>query len=279
MLDDLQEEKFSEDPDEQLRIENEILKLKIQAELGGDFEGEASLPPEVENTFLKNVLEFEHKQANAPVKTLFEILGEPYLRKHFELTDAEIVEHLNELENLMEEKGIIVDYATDYPARTKFQFITEELFQKEAPDIDIPGMTMHYIYEEFHPNHSLDIESITTSFFNNWMNKSFNESSVELAHDMILEDGSILSSDQVIESMRMLFDSYETFSNTSYSIDTISYELHEKGTGLGFSEGVVAYDALLESGEVQHYQGPFKLYMQYDGFWSVFFFTWPGFIW
>ena len=36
------EEKFSEDPDEQLKIENEILKLKLQAELGADFTGRRS---------------------------------------------------------------------------------------------------------------------------------------------------------------------------------------------------------------------------------------------
>lgn len=279
MHEEFEDEKFSDDPEEQLRIENDILKLKIQAELGGDFEGEANLPPDVENTFLKNVLEFEHKQANAPLKTLFEILDRPFYIPQNELNDEEITSSLEDIESLMVKKGIVVDYATEYPARIKYQFITEELFSKEAADIDIPGMTMHYIYEEFHPNHTLDIESLTESFFNKWINKSFDEQSVELAHDMILEDGSLLPSNDLIANMRLIFDSYDQFKNASYSVDTISYEMHEGGTGLGFSEGVVEYIAVLESGEEQLYKGDFKLLMQYDGVWSIFFFHWPGFNW
>jgi hypothetical protein len=165
MKDDMEEESFSEDPEEQLRIENEILKLKIQAELGGDFEGEANLSPDVENLFLRNVLEFEHQQANAPVKTLKEILDHPFFIPAEELNDEEVSRSLSAMEELLETKGIVVDYATDYSARTKYKFITEELFEKEAPDIDIPGMFMHYIYEEFHPNHPMDIEAVTGQFF------------------------------------------------------------------------------------------------------------------
>jgi hypothetical protein len=48
-----EEEKFSDDPEEQLKIENDILKLKLQAELGGAFEGEEGLSPDLENIFLK----------------------------------------------------------------------------------------------------------------------------------------------------------------------------------------------------------------------------------
>ena len=44
---------FSEE--EQLSIENDILKLKIETELGGEMQemGEFNLPAEVENQFLK----------------------------------------------------------------------------------------------------------------------------------------------------------------------------------------------------------------------------------
>jgi hypothetical protein len=277
MNDDLQES-FSEDPEEQLRIENEILKLKIQAELGGDFEGEESLPPDVENAFLKNVLEFEHKQANAPVKTLYEILDRPAFVRENELNDERLQSALAAMEELLEAKGIMVDYATDYPLRVKYKFITEELFNKEAPEIHISGMTMHYIYEEFHPNHAMDIEAITEDFFNHWIERSFEEND-ELAEEMILDDGSMLSKYQLLQKVQLVFDAYTSFENASYTVDNISYELHEGGTGLGYSEGVVQYDAIMENGEVQQYESPYKLYLQYDDVWSIFFFHWPGFIW
>jgi hypothetical protein len=51
-----QNENFSDDPEQNLRIENEILKLKMQAERGALFGGNReNLPPEIEAEFLKNV--------------------------------------------------------------------------------------------------------------------------------------------------------------------------------------------------------------------------------
>jgi hypothetical protein len=279
MNDELQEEHFSDDPEEQLRIENEILKLQIQAELGGAFEGEETLPPEVENLFLKNVLELEHKQANAPTKTLLEILENPSFVDETQLNDDEVKTSLFEIENLMEDKGIVVDYGQEYTPRTKYKFITEELFQKEAPVIEIPGMTMHFIYEEFHPNHALDIEKVAEGFFNCWISRDFDDETSGLAEEMILDNGTIVSFNQLHEKLQLIFDAYENFENASFTIESISFELHEDEGGLGYCEGIVAYNAILESGEVQHVEGPYKLFMQYNDFWSIFFFEWPGFIW
>ena len=55
------EERFSEDRDEDLRIENELLRLKLTAQFGEAFEFDKTddLPPAIENQFLKNVLAFE----------------------------------------------------------------------------------------------------------------------------------------------------------------------------------------------------------------------------
>ena len=39
-----EEEKFSDDPEEQMKIENELLKLKLSAELGGTFEALSKIP-------------------------------------------------------------------------------------------------------------------------------------------------------------------------------------------------------------------------------------------
>jgi hypothetical protein len=47
-----EEEKFSEDPTENMKIENEFLKIKMKAQYGDGFfmsEGDGSLPPEIEN--------------------------------------------------------------------------------------------------------------------------------------------------------------------------------------------------------------------------------------
>ena len=113
------------------------------------------MSPDIENILLKNVLKFEHKFANSPFKTVFEILERPEVKKERDLSDNKIAHALTSLEDLMEQKGIVVDYAEEYDTRVKYKFLTEELFFKEATSVNIPGMTMHYIYEEFRPSRKL----------------------------------------------------------------------------------------------------------------------------
>lgn len=274
-----EEEKFSDDPEEQLKIENQILKLKFQAELGGDFTGDEDLSPDIENIFLKNVLEFEHQFANAASKTIFEILGQPAFGKSENIDDEDIEKALALIEELLEQKGIVVDYLGDYDKRTKYQFITEELFLHETTLVDIPGMTTHYTYEEFHPNHSLDIEDTVEKFFRHWVNRSFDENSLELAGEILTDKGTSFTRGELLRKLNLIFDAFVDFKNTSFSIDIISYELTEEGSGLGFAEGNVAYDAVLESDEIERFNGPFKLYMQYNDSWNIFFFHWPGVNW
>ena len=55
-----------------------------------------------------------------------------------------------------------------YDPRTIYQFITEELFDYETDDMQFPGLTQNFTYEEFHPNHQLDIQRRTMDFFENW---------------------------------------------------------------------------------------------------------------
>jgi len=48
--------------------------------------------------------------------------------------------------------------------------------------------------------------------------------------------------------------------------------------GLGHAEGIVKYDAILESGERKSFEGPFKLYMSlHYEWWSIFYFVMEGF--
>lgn len=60
-----EEEKFSDNSMENLRMQNEFLKMKMIAELGAVFVGGEGLSPEIENKFLNNVLEFETKISKA----------------------------------------------------------------------------------------------------------------------------------------------------------------------------------------------------------------------
>ena len=77
-----------------------------------------------------------------------------------------------------------------------------------------------------------------------------------------MADGRTLDKEQVLEKIQKVFQCYSTFTNVQFAFANTSFEMDdEKGTGLGHSEGMVKYNAVMENGEVIVIEGPFKLYM------------------
>lgn len=272
-------EKFSSDPEEQLRIENEILKLKLKAETGSGVENpQNNIDPALENAFLKNVIEFERQFAKAKPTTVYELTGKPDFPKASTLDDDQILETLENLTHILEEHQIEVDFLGDYPEREKYRFITEELFQYESDDMFIPGMIQHFIYEEFHPNHPLTITDRVTDFIGSWFRQQLSEESMELSDQWITEKGEIYSKEHLLQKIQYIFDSYGRFENTKYELQKVQADVKEgEKTGKGFAEGMVKYDAVMENKEIMHFEGPFKIYLELiDNWWSIFFANWPG---
>jgi hypothetical protein len=277
---DNKHDKFKTDPDEDLRIENEILHLKLKAELGGELISTGSCPPDLENTFLKNVLEFEHAFANSQQVRIYDFLGRPSFRKSTELDDHEIETALENVCELMKEKSIVLDFSGEYDARLKYTFITEELFEYQTDNIHIPGMITHYVYEEFHPNHILDIESRSTNFITGWINQKIDEDSWELARTFILPDKTLISRKEVVAKIKRVFDAYRSFDDAEYTIEDINFELDENNSGVGHCNGTLFYTAVLESGENIKIGGPFVLYLSMEqDWWDICYFVVPGFKW
>jgi hypothetical protein len=142
--------------EEKLRITNELLKLKMQAELGAQFHLESDMPAELENMFLKNILVFHKSAENRKTINIAEKLAYPKYESADNLNNHEIKAALVELEALMSTHHIEVDYLRDYNDRTKYIFLTEELFNEEIDDME--EIKRHFIYEEFHPDHEADIK-------------------------------------------------------------------------------------------------------------------------
>lgn len=276
-----EEEKFSDDPEEQLRIENDLLRLKLQAETGADLHHLEDVPPEVEHAFLNNILAFERQLDSVEEISIFKILGEPTdFRNESELDDHEIETELERLTELMSENRIEVDYGMEYPARLRYKFITEELFLHETQRFDIPDMVNHYIYEEFHPNHKLTIEGIAEDFLEMWLAKAIDEESFIFSKDFVSKDHGVYSKSQFFGIVRNIFDAYLSFDNGDYKITNISFDEMNDETGvkgLGFAEGMIRYVATLESKEVQIVNEPFKIYMvQSDMDWEIMSMVMPG---
>lgn len=268
---------LSDDPEENLRIENELMKLKLQAELGAKSFSASDINPEIENAFLKNVMAFEQNWAGAKPTKVYELLGKPDFKRSEDLTDDELETALDEISDLLSEKNIDVYFDDEVDNRTRYRFITEELFEEESTFMPMPGMTTCFDYEEFHPNHKKDIERRAEEFINEWFGRTLNEKSWELASEFILPDRQILPKAKVVAQCKKIFDAYNGFKDGEFKIIESGFQLDE-GSGLGHAGGVVKYEAVLENGETIRIGGPFKLYMTLEhGWWGIFHIVFPGF--
>lgn len=277
----------SSDPEqeERLREENELLRMKIQAQFGGMSGAASDIPPELENEFLKNVIAFEEqytKTEYTPVK-VSAVLGNPQFRKSEELNDKQFEKEWKRLQDLLEEKGIGVDFIRKRDDRFQYKFITEELFDHETDGgMIMPGMNWNFIYEEFHPDHEKEITDRTMEFLGGWFERDVEKMKYGVVSHFIQPDATILSQDEILGKIQQVFDSYREFEDCKYHIFEVKFELKEsaddKLQGIGHCEGMVKYDAILENGERKTIEGPFKLYMTRDyDWWSIFYFVMPGF--
>jgi hypothetical protein len=166
--------------------------------------------------------------------------------------------------------------------RFQYRFITEELFKHETDaGMLIPGMVLNFIYEEFHPDHEQEIRDRTAEFMEGWFQRDVAKMQYGLAMHFIQPDGEVLKQEELLNKIQNVFDCFDFFLNGKYHIMEIKFELHEGEEGiqsLGHSEGVLKYEALLESGERKTIHGPFKLYMarEFD-WWDIVYFVMPGF--
>ena len=271
---------FSNDPEKNLRIENEILRMKISAELGGVSEFSSNIPPEVEHIFLQNVLSFEHQYATAKKIKLYELIGSPSCKQEHELDDIAIADAFQQLENILEKNGVVVDFNRPRDARFKYHFITTELFEQETDDIKVDGMLRHFLYEEFYPDHELDIAERTKEFIHGWFDRSIASNAWFLANCFIQPDGIVLPKQQLVIKLNKLFAGYRAFENGRYHIDEIKFQRHDGSAqqGMGHAEGIIYYEAVLKNGGRKIIEGPMKIYLSCDyGWWNIFFFYLPGF--
>jgi hypothetical protein len=279
-----QDEKFSDDPKENLRIENELMKIKLKAQYGDAFQMDSSaeLSPDVENQFLKNILAFEESYNKGDFITVYDRIGKPDYKPAEEMSETELKEAVEQLLELLQQHQINLDFTDGpYDDATVYRFITEELFSQEIEKDPVDGMIMGYIYEEFHPNHKAEIERCTHQFLKEWFSRSFTENEFILSQDIITADGVQMQREELMGKLKLFFDAFLNFANDGYNIDNTGFEMQqENDRGMGFAEGMLKYDAEIDNNEMIHFEGPYKLYlqMQYNE-WSVFYFVMPGFKW
>lgn len=142
--------------DEKLKAENEFLKMKLMLENGAQFEmsEENELPAAVENEFLSNMAAFEKQFAERKTIKVFDKIGRPaHFKPVAEIPDEEIEKAWEELSDYLDKYGISLDVCSpNISKRELYRFAIEELFEHETDDMDLPGWTTNFIYDEFHPD-------------------------------------------------------------------------------------------------------------------------------
>jgi len=125
---------------------------------------DSEMEPEIEGDFLNYVEEFERQYQSAKRATVRERAGSPDVKPLSELTSEELDSALFLLLKRLEAHSIEVDFLCEVEPAEQYRFLTEELLNEEMDDIRIPGMTSHFIYEEFHPNAEYDAKSAAEMF-------------------------------------------------------------------------------------------------------------------
>jgi hypothetical protein len=150
--------------EDDLLAENNLLKLKLGIEFGMQMGEARGLDPGLQNEWLKSVYAFEQNFKDAKRIKLYDYIGRPTFAKWNTLTPEETRKELERMELLMENNGVQLGCLCKYDDAIIYKFITEELFEHEMDDMRIAGMTCHFTYEEFHPNHDYDLRKQASRF-------------------------------------------------------------------------------------------------------------------
>lgn len=272
---------FNEDYFDNLRQENELQRLFLQAEMGAVFCGDNNIPPDIESLFLRKVREFEQEREKSIEVSIYELIGQPSFRLCDQLTDMEIKKELKGLLNLMKERNVELTMQGNYGDREIYRFITEEFFHQLTENIQMPGLVRCFSYEEFHPNHDFEIRERTRDFISAWFDRKFDNMGWVLSDDIIPYEGTVMPRYQLMEKIGQVFSAYPSFSNQQYIISEVKFEWNEEfNNGLANSRGTISYDAVSENGQRFRIEGEFVFYLTNQfGYWEIYSFVFPGLPW
>jgi hypothetical protein len=274
---------MEQDPQKQqdLALENEIRKLKMQAEYGARFGAFEELPPEIEGAFLDQVEAFEKSWANRRTVTVYEHIGQPQIQPAEELAEDEMKGKLERLQELLEIHGIQLSFVGEYPIATRYAFLSGEFMQHQFEMVPVPGMTVCFIYEEFHPDHHRDICEEVEEFFSHWMEKRPDYLDYRLCDPMVAPEGRSFPRKLVLAKIRQVLDAFDGFSLAELKVENVEFTYdREEETGAGRARGHLSYEARMETGEVIRYTGSMHFLLRNKGYgWMIEGFEIPGFTW
>ncbi|MEZ5014957.1 MAG: hypothetical protein R2794_11760 [Chitinophagales bacterium] len=151
----------------------------------------------VEKLFLDNVVNPEKHYVSGKLVSVYELLGKPDHVPAHNIQGGALKQACTKLITLLADHHIYIDMLSSYKDGDLrlYTFITEELFQQSIEYSDEPGWSFTYVYEEFHPNHSLDIEVRVNDLVRYLFNGAFPGAiryDEQVLHDSCLQNVSVI---------------------------------------------------------------------------------------
>lgn len=143
---------LSDDSLKQIQVENELMKVRLQTEMGAVVYITGSPSPQMEHAFLKMILAIEGVTAVKYV-SIHELIGKPVLPTLTgDLTEAfcekEVLRLLDELDKFR----IDVVFREDLSWREMLRFLVIDLMPEEVDDYIVPTIRSLFFYESFYPS-------------------------------------------------------------------------------------------------------------------------------
>jgi len=262
------------DPEDELKAENELLKLKLELEQGMQHSDTTALSPEAETQWLNYIYNYEKMYKDAGTVKIYDFIGRPGFKIMDTLDAGQMSKELEKLFAVMEEKGICIDFAVAYDEAVIYRFITEEFFNHEMENISLEGMTHHFSYEEFHPNHDYDLRRYAEEFIENVIEKEWSRKfNTATLCDEISFQNKRLGSDEISTIIETFQQAHSELKLNSFETGRVDFNEEE---GNATVQATVEYETIL-SGEKRGYSGECIIQFSYQwGYWYISGFQLPG---
>lgn len=197
-----------------LNEQNKKKRKEIKEKFDGEFykPDDSELTPDIENQFLENILEFEKQFENAEYIKLINFIGNPVLKNIDELSEADLPAEINKVLDIYHENGVNVGVLEkgDVSDKDFYIFLTEELPKHETDNLKLPGWTINFIYEEFHPSDKLDAKDAVEDVLLDAVFQNREDGPTYISKNHLFNaEGKPISKNEFLRGLYSIFDGVE----------------------------------------------------------------------
>jgi len=192
-----------------LNEQNRMKRKELEEKYGGDFHkpSDSDLSPEIENQFLNNIEQFEAQFKDSKLVKIIDLIGNQKFKSINKLSNDEIAGAIEEVLDIYAEHNINIDIIEkqDVTDRDFYIFLTERLPNEETDDINLPGWTKNFIYEEFYPSNKLDAKDAVEDVLLDAAYRNSEDGPIYIAKNLLNSEGEPVTKDEFLKGLYLVF--------------------------------------------------------------------------